>query len=299
MRRTLLLLCVAIVASSCSKKREPDAFGTFEANEVVVSSEANGQLLTFTPTEGMTLPLGAVVGIIDTVQLALEEKQILAQRQTTSSRATEAGRQINVLQVQLGVAQRAYERARRLYQQHAGTAQQLDQAERDYKVLVAQIQAAKAQQQSVASEVSAGDARIAQIRDRIARSRIVNPRAGTVLATFVRAGEMVQPGQSLYRIASLDTLTLRAYLSEDQLHSVRVGQQVQVHVDAGDGKLITLPGQLSWVSSKAEFTPTPVQTRDERTDLVYAIKVLVPNQRGVLKIGMPGDVDIPAAAART
>jgi len=194
MRRTLLLLCVLVLVSSCSKKREPDAFGTFEANEVVVSSEANGQLLTFTPTEGMTLPLGAVVGIIDTVQLALEEKQILAQRQTTSSRATEAGRQINVLQVQLGVAQRAYERARRLYQQHAGTAQQLDQAERDYKVLVAQIQAAKAQQQSVASEVSAGDARIAQIRDRIARSRIVNPRAGTVLATFVRAGEMVQPG---------------------------------------------------------------------------------------------------------
>ncbi|HUQ21326.1 MAG TPA: HlyD family efflux transporter periplasmic adaptor subunit [Gemmatimonadaceae bacterium] len=299
MRSTLLLFGVLLVASSCKNKREPDAFGTFEANEVVVSSEANGQLLSFTPTEGVTLPLGSVVGIIDTVQLALEEKQIQAQRQTTTARATEAGRQINVLEVQVAIARRSYERARRLVDQHAGTAQQLDQAERDYKTLVAQIQAARAQQQTVVSELTGGESRIAQIRDRIARSRIVNPKAGTVLATFVRAGEIVQPGQPLYRIAGLDTLTLRAYLSETQLHSVRVGQQVQVHVDAGDGKFIDLPGMLSWVSSKAEFTPTPVQTRDERADLVYAIKVLVPNQRGVLKIGMPGDVDIPAAPART
>jgi HlyD family secretion protein len=115
----------------------------------------------------------------------------------------------------------------------------------------------------------------------------------------VRAGEVVQPGQALYRIANLDTLTLRAYVSETQLHAIRVGQQVQVNVDGGDGKLIAIPGTLSWVSAKAEFTPTPVQTRDERADLVYAVKVLVPNRGGVLKIGMPADVTLTTPASRT
>jgi HlyD family secretion protein len=182
----------------------------------------------------------------------------------------------------------------------AATAQQLDQAERDYRVLEAQIEAARAQQQSVAREVTSGEARVAQIEERLGRSRIVNPESGTVLATFTRAGEVVQPGQPLYRIANLDTLTLRAYVSESQLHSLRLGGTVQVHVDAGDGETVNLPGTISWISAKAEFTPTPVQTRDERADLVYAIKIRVPNSRGLVKIGMPGDVTLaPRADART
>lgn len=298
MRRLLLPLAIFVVAA-CNREREPDAYGTFEANEVVVSAQTTGQLLTFAPVEGTHLARGAVVAVIDTAQLSLERQQLVAQREAVGSRAAEVSRQMSVLEIQRQIARRTYERTRRLFEQKAATAQQLDQAERDYRVLGAQIEAARAQRQSVSREVTSGEARVAQIGERLSRSRVINPEAGTVLATFARAGEVVQPGQPLYRIANLDSLTLRAYVSEQQLHAIRLGQQVQVNVDAGEGKTIPLPGTIRWISAKAEFTPTPVQTRDERADLVYAVKVVVPNQRGIIKIGMPADVDLPAAPART
>ncbi len=292
----LLVLCFA---AACKRDAEPDAYGTFEANEVVVSAETTGQLLSFTPVEGAQLAKGSVVGMVDTAQLSLERQQLIAQRQATGARVNEVSRQINTLEIQRTIARRTYERTRRLFNEKAATAQQLDLAERDYRVLGAQIEAARAQQQSVGREVSSGEARVAQITERLGRSTIENPVPGTVLATFTRAGEVVQPGQPLYRIANLDTLTLRAYVAEAQLRSLKLGGQVQVNVDAGDGKRTSLPGIVTWVSSKAEFTPTPVQTRDERADLVYAVKVRVPNRGGLLKIGMPGDLNLAPAEART
>jgi len=298
MRRLTLLTLIALLAG-CNRDRQPDAYGTFEANEVVVSSEVSGQLLTFTPVEGTAISRGAVVALVDTTQLTLERDQVSAQREAVGARASEVTRQISVLEIQREIARRTYERTRRLFEQKAATAQQLDQAERDYRVLGAQINAAIAQRQSVSKEVSSGEARVAQIEERLTKSRIVNPENGTVLATFVRAGEIVQPGQPLYRIANLESLTLRAYITEEQLHAVKLGQQVQVNVDGGDGKLIPLPGKVQWISAKAEFTPTPVQTRDERADLVYAVKIAVPNQRGLLKIGMPADLDLPPSTSRT
>ena len=298
MRRLTLLTLIALLAG-CNRDRQPDAYGTFEANEVVVSSEVSGQLLTFTPVEGTAISRGAVVALVDTTQLALERAQVSAQREAVGARASEVTRQISVLEIQREIARRTYERTRRLFEQKAATAQQLDQAERDYRVLGAQINAAIAQRQSVSKEVSSGEARVAQIEERLTRSRVLNPENGTVLATFVHAGEIVQPGQPLYRIANLESLTLRAYITEEQLSAVKLGQQVQVNVDGGDGKLIPLPGKVQWISAKAEFTPTPVQTRDERADLVYAVKIAVPNQRGLLKIGMPADLDLPEAASRT
>lgn len=298
MRRALILLTLpAFIA--CNKGHEPDAYGTFEANEVVVSTQATGQLLTFTPSEGARIAGGAVVGLIDTTQLSLERQQVTAQREATGSRADEITRQISVLEIQRTIARRTYERTQRLFNQKAATAQQLDQAERDYRVLGAQIAAAQAQRQSITRDVSSGEARVAQISDRLKKSMVINPQTGTVLATFVRAGEMIQPGQPLYRIANLDTMTLRAYISEDQLHAVRLGQQVQVNIDSGDGKLTKLPGTVQWVSAKAEFTPTPVQTRNERADLVYAVKILVPNSQGFLKIGMPADLELTASSSTT
>lgn len=299
MRRLLLSLSIISVIAACNGARKPDAYGTFEANEVVVSSQTTGQLLSFTPVEGQHLSRGAVVGIVDTAQLTLQEQQLAAQRQVTESHGTEVARQIGVLEVQRVIALRTYERMQRLFSQKAATAQQLDQAERDYKVLVAQIAAARAQGQSVVQEEKAGKARVEQIRETLSRSRVVNPQDGTVLATFARTGEVVQPGQPLYRIANLDSLTLRAYVSETQVHAIRLASTVQVHVDRGDGQLISMPGTIEWISSKAEFTPTPVQTRDERADLVYAVKVVVLNKDGVLKIGMPADLDLPPATPRT
>ena len=298
MRR--LLFSLLLLSAACNRDEDPDAYGTFEANEVVVSSQTTGQLLTFTPVEGAQIARGAIIAIVDTAQLSLERQQLIAQRQATGSRANEVSRQIGVLEVQRTIARRTYDRTRRLFNEKAATAQQLDQAERDYRVLGAQIEAARAQQQSVTRDVTSGEARVAQIDERLGRSRIVNPEAGTVLATFARAGEVVQPGQPLYRIANLDTLTLRAYVAEAQLHSLRLGGSVQVNVDSGDGKTVQLPGTISWISAKAEFTPTPVQTRDERADLVYAVKIRVPNSRGIVKIGMPGDVTLtPQAESRT
>jgi HlyD family secretion protein len=293
-RLTPLLLVVAMM-TACAKKPEPDAYGNFEANEVVVSSQASGQLRWFTPVEGAQLTTGAVVGLVDTTQLALERAQSIAQRAATEARVLAASGQVGVYESQLAVAKRTLDRTRRLFDQQAATAQQLDQAERDYRTIVAQMQAAQAQRQSVARDVASNSAQVAQIHDRINKSNIANPEAGTVLATYVRTGEVVQPGQPLYRIANLDTLILRAYVAEGQLASLKLGQHVQVHVDQGNGTMLTLDGLVDWVASKAEFTPTPVQTRDERTDLVYAVKVQVVNPRGVLKIGMPADLNLVAA----
>ncbi|MDQ2665519.1 MAG: HlyD family efflux transporter periplasmic adaptor subunit [Gemmatimonadota bacterium] len=294
-RLTAMLL--ALVGSmGCAAKKAPDAYGNFEAVEVLVSSQATGQLQWFTPAEGTTLAAGAVVGLVDTTQLALERTQSLAQRSATEARVVAAGGQVGVYEAQLAVARRTLDRTRRLFDQKAATAQQLDQAERDYRTLVAQIQAAQAQRQSVVKEVSSTAAHVDQIRDRIAKSQVINPQAGTVLATYARAGEVVQPGQPLYRIANLDTLVLRAYIAESQLAALKLGQRVQVHVDQGDGARLDAVGVVSWVASKAEFTPTPVQTRDERVDLVYAVKISVANPRGALKIGMPADVDVGTAS---
>ena len=287
---------VALLAGAlaCHGSDTPDAYGNFEADEVVVSAQTTGQLLWFTPVEGSQLHAGDVVALVDTMQLALERRQIMAQREATGARANEVGEQIDVFAVQRDVALRNYERTKRLFEQHAATAQQLDQAEREYKVLVAQIEATRAQRTSVGKEANSSDARIAQIHDLIAKSLVRNPQPGTVLATYAKAGEVVQPGQPLDRVANLDTLTLRAYVTENQLAQVKLGSRVRVRVDRGGGNPLTLPGTVSWVASKAEFTPTPVQTRDERADLVYAIKVLVPNPRGELKIGMPADLALSA-----
>jgi len=296
MRTLHQILAVAVLTSgaACGGDADPDAYGNFEANEVVVSSQANGQLESFTPVEGQPLERGAVVGLVDTTQLALERQQIVAQREATAARVTEVERQIGVLEVQRELARRSYERTRRLFDQQAATAQQLDQTEREYRVLVAQIEAARAQRRSVEQQEGGTGARVAQIRDLIAKSRIVNPERGTVLTTYVKAGEVVRPGQPLYKIANLDTLTLRAYVTETQLASLRLGQRVQVNVDAGAGDRLAVPGIVTWIASRAEFTPTPIQTRDERANLVYAVKVSVPNATGNLRIGMPADLTIAA-----
>jgi HlyD family secretion protein len=297
-RRAALVAMLPWLASGCRSGPQPDAYGNFEATEVIVSAQTSGQIERFVPVEGDRIARGADVALIDTTQLALQRKQMLAQREAAHARTSQATKQLAVLQVQRDVASRAYERTRRLHAEQAATAQQLDQAERDYRVLLAQIAAARAQNNSVSMDAAAADASVAQITDRIGKSRVLNPTTGTVLTTYARAGEVVQAGQALYRIANLDTLVLRAYVSEPQLASFRVGQGVTVYVDQGGGKLMALPGTVSWVSSTSEFTPTPVQTRDERAELVYAVKVLVENRAGALKIGMPADLRLAAVASR-
>lgn len=289
---------LAALLAACNGNPDPDAYGNFEATEVVVAAQTGGQIQALTPVEGMELERGAVVALIDTTQLALERAQLEAQRSAVGARRTEVSEQLRVLEVQRDIAQRTYERTQRLHAQQAATAQQLDQAERDFRVVTAQIEAVRAQRASVTMDVASTDARVAQIRERISKSSVVNPVSGTVLTTYARAGEVVQPGQPLYKIANLDTLDFRAYVTGSQLASVRLGEEVLVRVESGTDQLRTFPGRVTWISPTAEFTPTPVQTRDERADLVYAVKIRVPNADGALKIGMPGDITLAPASPR-
>ncbi|HEX2778059.1 MAG TPA: HlyD family efflux transporter periplasmic adaptor subunit [Gemmatimonadaceae bacterium] len=297
MTRRLHSIAIAascLVAAACHRAPKPDAYGNFETTEVVVSAEASGRLLTFHVNEGDRLAAGARVGLVDTSALALERAQLLAQQSASAARVASVQRQASSLDVQREAARRDYERLRGLADKQIIPARQLDQAERDYRALDEQAAAMRAQGRGASGDVAAAAARVAQLAERIAKSHVVNPLAGTVLATYAEPGEFVQPGQPLYKVAALDTLILRAYVGETQLASVKLGQPVQVHVDRAEGKRFTTMGTVTWISPKAEFTPTPVQTRDERADLVYAVKIRVANGDGALKIGMPADVDLHA-----
>jgi HlyD family secretion protein len=297
MTRALVAVTGIAFLAACGGDPPADAYGHMEALDVVVGAQATGQLQSFQATEGTRLASGQIVGAIEPTALELQLEQIAAQRTASASRVEEVTRQITVLETQADIARRTYERTRRLHDVQAATAQQLDAAERDYRTLLAQIEAARAQRNTASRDVASAEARVAQIRDQVAKSRVTNPIAGTVLATYAKTGEFVQTGQPLYKIANLDTLELRAYVTEPQLTQVKIGQPVQVAVDVADDRRQLLPGVITWISSQAEFTPTPIETRDERSNLVYAIKVRVPNRDGLLKIGMPADVVFATRAA--
>lgn len=289
-------LLAALLLVGC-REDEPDAYGSFEAAETVVSAEGSGRLVRFEAREGEPLAAGAVVALIDTVALSLRGEELASQQAASETRTREAQAQIGVLTAQLATAREEHARTLRLYRAEAATAQQLNLAEGEVRVLEARIAAARAQAEGARQEVGGVAARTAQLQDQIRRSQVVNPAAGTVLTTYASAGEFVQPGQPLYRIADLRSLVLRAYVSGAQLASVRIGQRVTVQVDAGEDERATFPGTVAWIASEAEFTPTPIQTRDERADLVYAVKVRVANGGGALKIGMPADLELPVASA--
>lgn len=291
-------LALAGILAGCSRAKQPDAYGTMEATEVVVGAETAGKLLRFAPVEGQHIAAGTVVAEVDPTPIALQFAQAAAQQQYSTSQTTAAGYQADALEAQLAVAQRNYERTKRLFDQQAATAAQLDQAERDYRTLQEQVRAQRAQQQSAQHDVAANVARKAQLQDQLRRASVRNPVTGTVLATYTKAGEVVSTGQALYRIADLDTMELRAYVTEPQLAHIRLGQPATVTIDVG-GQRRGFPGHVSWVSSSAEFTPTPIQTRDERANLVYAVKIRVSNPSGAFKIGMPADVTFGAPAGAT
>ncbi|HEX7829318.1 MAG TPA: HlyD family efflux transporter periplasmic adaptor subunit [Thermoanaerobaculia bacterium] len=297
MRFNLSVLALVTLTLACSKPAEPDAYGNVEATEVVVGAEASGRIEALRVNQGDKLAAGAVVGTIETTRLGLQEREISSQRDVSASRINEVEQQIGALSVQREIAKRAYERTRRLFAKQAATSPQLDQAERDYKVLGEQIEAARAQQESIRREMKTAEVRIAQVSEQVGNGTITNPIDGTVLATYAKTGEVTQTGAPLYRIADLRSVEVRAYVTETQLSAVRVGQPARVTVDTGEKQRSTVDGTITWVSSDAEFTPTPIQTREERADLVYAVKIRVANPNGVLKIGMPADVDFPNQVA--
>jgi HlyD family secretion protein len=283
------VLIAAVALASCGGQGT-DAYGNFEATEVTVAAEVGGPLLSLSVEEGDRVAKGAQVGAIDTVALSLERRSVVARRGAGASRAREASATVNALEVQSTIAERDLSRTERLLRAAAATAQQGDRAEREARVAREQLAGARAARSTATQEIASLDAQVAMIDDRLARSRIISPLHGTVLTRYVEPGEYVQPGQPLFKLASLDSLTFRAYVSGAQLATIKLGQNVNVRVDAGPDSLATLPGRVTWIAAAAEFTPTPIQTRDERADQVYAVKVTVANAGGALKIGMPGEL---------
>jgi HlyD family secretion protein len=313
------LLLVSLVLLGCNEENGPDAHGNFEAETVTVSSETQGQLLRFSVQEGDRLsagPLGdtaptavspkretasgrATVGLIDTSRLALQRRELRARRQSIRSKMTSVAAEVDVLTEQLRAARRELERVRTLREGDAAPQRTVDQAEDQVRVLERRIEATRTQTASLRDEIAAVNEQIAQVNERIRKSWIVNPVAGTVLTTYAEKGEVVRAGEPLYKVAALDTLTLRAYVSGGQLSNVKIGQQARVLIDDGPEQQRALPGRVTWIADEAEFTPTPIQTKEERVDFVYAVKLRVPNPDGAIKIGMPGDVMFGGAAPST
>jgi len=287
-------MALATILFSCSNGNgEFDATGTFESEEVIVSSEATGKLLEFDVEEGMILKKDQVVGLVDTTQLHLKKKQLQSTIKSVLSKQPDIPTQLAAIQEQISTAEREKIRIENLVSSNAATTKQLDDINSQLDVLNKQYDATKSSltitKQGIRSETLPLIAQVEQIQDQINKSIIKNPIDGTVLTRYAKQDEITSGGKALYKIADLSEMILRAYINGDQLGQVKLDQKVKVYVDKGDGEQKELDGEIYWVSSKAEFTPKTIQTKDERANLVYAIKVRVKND-GYLKIGMYGEV---------
>lgn len=285
-----MIPAIILVLTSCDNDNDKaDAYGNFEATEVTIASEGSGKLVTFTPEEGDQLKKGQVVGYIDTTQLFLKKQQLQASRQAVASKTSNVVAQRDVLQAQLKTLLKEQERIKGLLQDSAATPRQWDDITGQVNVVRQQIRSIETQHAPIINEIKSLDAQIAQLNDQIAKNVIVNPIEGTVLEKFAEPNEITAFAKPLYKIANLSNMTLRAYISGDQLAAIRIGQKVEVHTDATEGGYVQKTGVVTWIASDAEFTPKIIQTKEERVNLVYAVKVTVPND-GQLKIGMPGEV---------
>ncbi|NNE47768.1 MAG: HlyD family efflux transporter periplasmic adaptor subunit [Rhodothermales bacterium] len=289
-----IALAAALVLAGCTGGDElADAYGNFEATEVIVSAGATGRIMRLDVTEGQTVAKGSVVGIIDTVQFALQKAQLKASRRAVRSKLAGVDAQIAVTTEQRRVANRDRDRLTRLLADNAATQKQLDDVDGQISVLDRQIDLARTQLSTIRAEMVAFDAQIARVQDQIENALIINPTSGTVLTTYAEPREITAYGKPLYRVADLAVMELRAYVSGDQLPHIRLGQTVDVRIDETRSENRSMEGEISWISSESEFTPKLIQTKEERVNLVYAFKVRVENQDGSVKIGMPGEVWLP------
>jgi len=303
----LILGSITVLASCKSGNGKYDATGTFEANEVIVSSELSGKILSFSVEEGMLLAKDSVVGTVDAANITLQKEQVEASVAALSEKTADVSPAVRLLENQLAVQQSQlnnllHEQARvqNLLKQDAATGKQLDDitaqvdvARKNLTVTQQQINVQKnnvaTQNRSILSEGKPLQKRVAQLDDQLKKANIINPVDGTVITKYAEPGEITATGKALYKIADLSTMTLRAYVTGSQLSQIKLGQAVKVLVDDGADKYREIPGTISWISDKAEFTPKTIQTKDERANLVYATKIKVKND-GYLKIGMYGEV---------
>lgn len=292
--RTLVISAVLV---SCEGYDEDfDASGTFEAEEIIVSAETAGIVKQLDLHEGEQLEKGQILGWIDSTQLFLKKKQLQAQIEAILSKRPSVAVQLASYRIQLETAERELNRILNLYTAEAATQKQVDDARAQVDVIRRQMEAHRSSldisSQGLVSETLPLSAQIEQINDQLHHSRIVSPIRGTVLNQYSRQHELVTPGKPLYKLADLAFLELRAFVSGNQLSSVKLNQPVRVYVDNAQGGYNEYIGTLIWISGKAEFTPKTIQTKDERADLVYAVKVRVKND-GFIRIGMYGEIKFP------
>ena len=292
MKITKIIVGVLTIASaiiSCNNNNnKADGYGNFEATETTISAESNGKLLHFTIEEGQTIQKGTVVGLIDTIQLALKKEQLTASKRGINSKSRNVLSQINVLEAQLKTAKISKNRIENLLKSNAGTQKQLDDINGQIDVINQQIQSVKTQNAPILNEIKSINAQIKQLEDQLQKSIITNPVNGTILVKYAEPYEITSFGKPLYKIANLNTMKLRVYISETQLPSIKIGQNVTVKIDAGEA-MKSFDGIITWVASEAEFTPKIIQTKEERINMVYAVKINVKND-GSLKIGMPAEM---------
>ncbi len=289
-----ILILAALLSASCADKQQTyDASGTFEAVETIISAEANGVIRTLNVEEGQLLHAGQAVGYIDSTQLYLKKRQLEAQIDAVLSKKPNIATQLAALREQLSQAIREQRRIASMVEADAATPKQLDDANAQVAIIKKQITAQQSNlgisSSSITQEASPLEIQIAQLEDQLTKSRIVNPMEGTVLVKYAEVNEMTAVGKPVYKIADLSTIILRAYITGPQFAQIRLNQQATILVDDADGAYREYPGTIAWISDKAEFTPKTIQTKDERENLVYAIKIKVKND-GLLKIGMYGEV---------
>ncbi|MGO2359092.1 MAG: HlyD family secretion protein [Mesonia sp.] len=290
MKNSTILITAFLLGTllSCSNGEKADGYGNFEATEITVSSEAKGKIEFLDIEEGQVLEKGTTVGLVDTLQLFLNKQQLQASKATIASKSGGVWSQVSVLNQQLRTAKTEQKRVQSMFDENAATQRQLDQANSQVDVLKSQIQNVETQNAPIVNEAKSMDAKIAQINDQIEKCRIINPIKGTILSKYAEASEIVSFGKPLYKIANLDSMTLRVYVSEPQLANLKIGQKVSIKIDAGE-KMKEFSGRINWISDTAEFTPKIIQTKEERVNLVYAVKIRVKND-GSLKIGMPAEM---------
>ncbi len=289
MKKASLLILVTLGLFSCNKNNEKaDGYGNFEATEITVSSESNGKIEFLHLEEGNVLEAQTQVGLIDTLQLYLTKQQLIASKSTVTSKSANVLSQKRVLAEQLKTVQIEKNRIGNMYAENAATKRQVDEIDGKVKIIEAQIQSVGTQNAPIISDLKSIDVQIQKNNDQIQKNKIINPIKGTVLTKYAEPGEVTTYGKPLYKIADISEMTLRVFVSETQLPQLKIGQEVSVKIDSIE-EMKSYKGTISWIASQAEFTPKIIQTKEERVNLVYALKVKVKND-GSLKIGMPAEM---------
>ncbi len=291
MTKKLQLIALAFLALAACKngEKQSDAYGNFEATETIVSSEMAGKLLAMNVKEGNVLEPRTLIAQIDTTELYLRKTQTEAQLAASETKKQNVSAQINVFKEQKKTIQTTQQRIAKMFADKAATQQQLDDVNGQINVLDKQISVTNTQFQLIGSEMEVIKKQLDLIDEQLSKCRITSPIKGTVLETYLETGELATPGKPVLKMADLSNLELKVYVSGAQLSKVKLGNEVKVLIDSDAKEMQSLTGKITWISSESEFTPKIIQTREERVKLMYAVKVLVPND-GTLKIGMPGEV---------